>query len=162
VTIEIHQRAALLRLTGRLADTDIVWALTGSLAHRLHGVPVDVDDIDIQTDETGAYSLADIFRDSVVRTVEWRPTETIRSHFGALSLHGITVEIMGALQKRLPDGSWESPVDVAAHRVFVSFEGHRVPVLTLEHEWRAYERLGRAERAAVLRQFAQRRTRPTG
>ena len=53
------------------------------------------------------------------------------------------MEIMGAVQKRLPDGSWEAPVNVADHLVFVDFEEHRVPVLTLEHEWRAYDRLGR-------------------
>ena len=152
MTIDLHHRAALLALVSRLADTGVVWALTGSLGHRLQGAPVEVHDIDVQTDEAGAYRIADALKDAVVRPVELRAAGAIRSHFGEFRLEGLKVEVMGAMQKQLPDGSWEPPVDVAAHRVFVDFEGHRLPVLSLDCEWQAYERLGRRERAALLRQ----------
>jgi hypothetical protein len=87
----------------------------------------------------------------VVRPVVCSGTEQIRSHFGGLNISGITVELMGGLQKRLPDGRWEEPVDVLAHRRFVRLEGLAFPVLELAYEERAYRLLGRVERADLLR-----------
>ena len=66
----------------------------------------------------------------------------IRSHFGALEIGGVRVEIMGDVQKLLPDGSWEDPIDPAEHRLSVETEGIQVPVLNLAYECSAYEALG--------------------
>ena len=54
---------------------------------------------------------------------------------------GVKVEIMGALQKKSPDGTWESPVEVERHREFVPFEGMRLPMMSLRHEELAYRKL---------------------
>ncbi|RKZ25640.1 hypothetical protein DRQ20_04710, partial [bacterium] len=80
-------------------------------------------------------------------------TDKIRSHFGELRIDGVKVEIMGDVQKRLPDGGWEEPVDVEKHRKFIQVEGMRVPVLKLEYEYRAYLILGRKERAEILERY---------
>jgi len=141
---------ALRALIDRLAGTPILWALTGSMSFVLQGLPVEPHDIDIQTDAQGAYALAACFADRVTRPVAFSGTEGIRSHFGALVIEGITVEIMAALQKRLPDGTWEDPVAVAAHRRWIEVEGLRVPVLDLTYEARAYRVLGRTARAELL------------
>jgi hypothetical protein len=155
MNIGMNHCAAVLELVDRLAVTDVVWALTGSLGHCLQGVPLEIRDIDVQTDEAGVYQVAECFKEAVIRPVAWRPGEGIRSHFGELCLNGVAVEIMGALQKQLPDGSWEQPVDVSVHRVFVDFQGRQVPVMSIEYEWRAYEDLGRTERAKLLRRYAR-------
>ncbi|MEW5933231.1 MAG: hypothetical protein AB1816_06580 [Bacillota bacterium] len=145
-------------LLGALQGRDIAWALTGSMAFALQGVPVGPHDIDIQTDEAGAYAIQSLFRDRVQRPVRFSEAANVRSHFGALTLDGIEVEIMGALQKRLPSGHWEPPVDVKALRIFVPWQGYRVPVLPLEYECGAYARLGRHERAAHRPRTFPRRT----
>jgi hypothetical protein len=151
--IEIRPEHArvLEELTSRLSGSDVTWALTGSLGHRLQGVPVEVHDVDIQTDEHGAYRIERIFRDEVVRAVHERSSSAIRSHFGQLLIGGVEVEVMGGVQKRLPDGSWERPVDVAEHRVLVSWGPLEIPVLSLQYEAQAYQILGRHDRAALLR-----------
>lgn len=87
-------------------------------------------------------------------SVEYAELESIRSHFGVLDFDGVPVEVMGAVQKRREDGTWEPPVDITAHREVVDFRGGRLPVLSLAYEARAYERLGRTERAALLREYA--------
>ena len=153
VNIEWRHTRVLEELTSRLSDEGVTWALTGSLAHRIQGVPVEVHDVDVQTDERGAYRIADVFRNEVVRKVRLRRSANVESHFGELVVHGISVEVMGALRKRLRDGSWEPPVDVAAHRVLVPCGSLEVPALSLRYEARAYEALGRAERAALLRRY---------
>lgn len=143
--------AALRVLVERLAPTDIVWALTGSTSFALQGVPIPVHDIDVQNDATGAYRIAELFADTVLRPVVFSEAERIRSHFGALSIAGVTVELMGGLQKRLPDGRWEEPVDVHTHRRFVRLAELTLPVLDLAYEERAYRLLDRVEKADVLR-----------
>ena len=148
----------LRQLVHRLGDDSpedagrppVNWALTGSLSMALQGVPIEPHDIDVQTDAAGAYESERRFAAAVICPVAFSSAENIRSHFGALRINGLTVEIMGDIEKRLPDGSWEGPVDLARHRHVVSVAGMRVPVLSLVYEREAYLKLGRVERAALL------------
>ncbi len=146
--------AAVVR---RLVDglEGVPWALTGSTSFALQGVPVEPDDVDVQTTAHGAHEVEARFADSVVDPVARSSGDGVRSHFGVLSVAGVRVEVMGGLQKRV-DGEWEPPVDVTEHREFVTLDDRRVPVLSLSYEAAAYERLGRQERAALLREYADR------
>lgn len=139
----------------RLVDDldGVTWALTGSTSFALQGVPVDPDDVDVQTTAHGAYEIEARFADSVVEPVTRSSDDGIRSHFGVLSVDGLRVEVMGGLQKRA-GGAWEPPTDVTDHREYVTLGDRRVPVLSLAYEADAYERLGRTERAALLRDHA--------
>ncbi len=154
------------RVIGRLCHVaspeDVIWALTGSTGFALQDVPVTPTDIDVQTDEQGAYAIERRLDGYLVDPVSLSEGTGIRSHFGRLVLEGITVELMGALQKRRSDGRWEPPVDVSRHRTFVPMDGVRVPVLDLCYEERAYRCLGRTERADLLRSVVEQRQRKSG
>ena len=80
-------------------------------------------------------------------------SEKITSHWGELEVEGVKVEIMGALRKKRPDGTWEPPAEVERHREFVSFEGMMLPVLSLKYEEQAYRKLGRTEQADRIRDW---------
>lgn len=146
---------ALLLVASRLDAAGVSWALTGSLGHALQGVPVRVNEVDIQTDERGAYRAEQYLAAWRVNRVELSSTDRIRSHLGEFSVQGVKVEVMGAVQKRLPAGGWEPAADVASHRTHVQVAGRSVPVLTLTSEAEAYAALGRAERAQLLRSYAE-------
>lgn len=143
----------LRKLYSRIHDSDINWVVTGSTSFCLQGVPVSPNDIDIQTDDKGAYRIEELFRDRVIKEVEFSSTDRIRSHFGALMIHGILVELMGAVQK-FYDGEWEPPIDIDAHKKSVSVEGMEIPVLELAYESLAYRRFGRVEMADKLRDYS--------
>jgi len=143
----------LRRIYTRLNDGTVNWVVTGSLGFALQGVPVEVHDIDIQTDEVGVYEIERRFCEFVIRKVAFSSTERIRSHFGALMIDGIKVEIMGNIQKRLEDGTWEEPVNLKYHKRVVEVQGMQVPALSLEYEYRAYLRLGRIDKAEMLRKW---------
>jgi len=64
----------LRKICERLKD-DVIWALTGSLGHALQGVPVEVHDVDIQTDREGAYEIERRFSEFVVRRVRFSSTD---------------------------------------------------------------------------------------
>lgn len=145
--------AALREIEARLRGSGVRWALTGSTSFALQRVPVEAHDIDVQTDAAGAYALAGRFAEVVTRPVAFSEAERIRSHFGALRLYGVTVEIMGDIAKRLPEGRWEAPVDLDAHTRFVDAHGLRLPVLALEYEAAAYRTLGRIQTAELLERW---------
>ncbi len=143
--------AVVRRLVDRLDG--VRWALTGSTSFALQGVPVDPDDVDVQTTADDAYEVEARFADRVVDPVTRSSGDGIRSQFGVLSIEGVEVEVMGGLQKRV-NGAWTSPPDLTAHREYVTLDDRQVPVLSLSYEAEAYERLGRDERAALLRAHA--------
>lgn len=146
-------RKVLRIIYKRLQHLDAPWVITGSLGFVLHGMDVPINDIDLQTDQNGAYQIEDAFQSEVVRHVTFSEATVIRSYFGELKIAGIRVEIMGELQKKLPSGEWETPVDVRQHRQFIDFDGMRLPVLTLAYEAEAYEKLGRLEKANAIRKW---------
>lgn len=152
----MEQHLLVLRaLYDALTASGANWALTGSLGLALQGVPLEPHDIDVQTDKEGAYALAEMFADDVIEPVAFSAVDHTRSYLGVLKIGGIKVEVMGDMQHRGPDGAWEPPVDLDAHKRFVEIEGMRVPVLSLEHEHTAYLKMGRAERAAQIAQVIE-------
>ncbi|ABG03596.1 conserved hypothetical protein [Rubrobacter xylanophilus DSM 9941] len=153
-------RAVYEALSGR----EVRWALTGSLSFALQGAPVEPDDIDIQTDREGAYEIQRALHEHVTRRVEFSSSAAggIRSHFGELRIGGVRVEVMGDVQKRLPDGSWEAPVALERHTRRVEVEGMSVPVLALEYEAAAYRRLGRLDTARMLEEMLEKENRERG
>jgi hypothetical protein len=144
-------RVIIRRLEGRAID----WAVTGSCGFALQGLDVAVHDIDLQTDGPGAYAIERALADKIRRKVVYSAAERIRSHFGALEIDGVKVEIMGDIQKRLGDGTWEAPVDIRPHRRWVVLEGMRIPVLSLEYEHMAYLALGRTKQAEMVKMWLQ-------
>ena len=123
----------------------------------LQGMDVQVHDIDLQTDEQGAYEMENKLREYVVTPVRFVQSERMCSHLGKLEMEGIQVEIMGALQKRDVDQEWEKPVRVEDHRRWVELEGMQIPVFSLEYEYQAYLKLGRVEKAAMLKEWIENR-----
>ena len=151
--LDIDYLKVLRKINVRLNNASINWVITGSFGFALQGLPVEPNDIDIQTDKEGAYEIERYFSKFVTKRVKFSSTERIRSHFGELMINGIKVEIMGDIQKSLEDGSWENPVDLEHHKRVVEVEGMQVPVLSLEYEYQAYMKLGRIEKAEMLRNW---------
>lgn len=144
---------ALRIIHAALLESQVDWAVTGSLGMVLQGMDLPINDIDIQTDEDGAYEVERRLAQYVVVPVLYKASERMRSRLGKLNVEGVQVEIIGGIQKRSQEGEWEEPVQVAEHRLWVDVEGLSLPVLSLEYEYRAYKIMGRDEKAARIRAF---------
>jgi len=153
--IEERHLLALRKIHDRLHGSSVEWAVTGSLGMVLQGMDLPVQDIDIQTDEDGAYEIERCLAEFVIVPVLYKASERMRSRLGKLEIEGIQVEVIGAIQKRLPDGTWEQLVQIAAHRRWVDVEGRTIPVLSLEYEYEAYRLMGRIDRAEMLRKWLE-------
>ncbi len=155
--VEQSYFAVLRTIYKHLRDTPIVWVVTGSLGMALQGLRLEVHDIDLQTDEIGAYEIEKRFAEHIVQPIRDTTSERIRSHFGILEIEGVKIEIMGALQKRLHGQKWDAPVEVTDYRRFVEVEGMRIPVLSLAYEQQAHRRLGRLDKARAIRLWLEKR-----
>lgn len=148
-----HTKA--LRLITQLAakEPGLTWALTGSTSFALQGMDTEAHDIDIQADQDSAYKLGDLLKEYVTEPVRFCGTETIRSHFGRFQIGEAEVEVMGDIEKRLPNGRWEPPPPLRALTRYVGHEGMRLPVLSLEYEAKAYRTMGRTARAEEIERY---------
>jgi len=160
--IEPRYLDTLRIIHARLKDCRAKWVVTGSLGMALQGMNIEVHDIDIQTDQQGAYEIESKFPEYVVAPVHYSESERIRSHFGKLEMDGVKVEIMGDVQKRVDEQTWEEPVQVEHNRHWVEIAGMQIPVLSLEYEYQAYLKLGRVEKAEILREWLQKHSKPAG
>jgi hypothetical protein len=151
--LDRRQLGAVVQLCRLFPLDRVSWALTGSAGHALQGVPVEVHDIDVQTDEPGAYAVASVLAVDTLEPVRIVESDVMKSHLGRFRLHGVVVEVMGAVQTRTTGSEWLPPTNPADHRVLVPLgdEGVQVPVLSLRYEAEAYDRLGRAARVQLLR-----------
>jgi hypothetical protein len=155
--IPLSFERALRVIHACLADLEHPWGITGSLGMRLQGMPLAVRDIDLQSDQPGAYAIQERLAASpecaVTLTVAYLESANIRSHFGRLEIAGVKVEVMGDIANRLPAGGWSVPPELAPLLRRVTYGGMALPVLDLEYEYRAYQRMGRLERAAEIHRF---------
>ncbi|MFX4300934.1 nucleotidyltransferase domain-containing protein [Alicyclobacillus tolerans] len=145
--------SALKLVYDSISASDITWALTGSLAFYIRGIDVSVGDIDIQTDKDGAYEIERSLMRYVIEPVEFRTAQKIRSHFGKLLVDGVSVEIMGDIEKLAPNGIWLSTPPLRSIIEEVNFGEMCIPLLNLEYEYQAYSLMGRTRKAEILKNW---------
>jgi ubiquinone/menaquinone biosynthesis C-methylase UbiE len=139
-------RPVLREIAGRLDEANVRYVVVGGTSLALHGLPLPVKDLDIETDPEGAYQFAALFETHVVEPVALKEGRLYRSHFGRFDFNGVQVEIMGRLERREGDG-WV-PTEII-NTESVDLEGMPVRVSWLEEETLAYIRRGRLDRAAL-------------
>ena len=135
------------------ARKPINWAVTGSLGMVLHGMQMEIHDIDLQTDKEGAFEIERRLVNSLVKIVHFRASERIRSYFGVFEINGIKIEVMGGMQHLAVGQTWDQPVLIETCRDWVDFNEMHIPVITLEHEAEAYQLYGRPEKAEKIKSF---------
>jgi hypothetical protein len=86
----------------------------------------------------------------VTRNVSFSSAERICSHLGALVIDGVRVEIMGNVQLKRENGSWEEPADLERSKRTLNIEGIRIPAMSLEHAYQAYAKLRREKKAEIV------------
>jgi hypothetical protein len=145
--------AVLHLIADQLRGTPITWAVTGSCSLALQGLAVAVRDIDLRTTAHDAYALEARFHFYQQRPVKFASTGTVQSHFGALEIKGVQVEIVGDMQHWLPDGTWEPVVDMNRFKLWVRLGDIELPVMSLPFLYQAYQLLGRDDKVAILKNW---------
>ena len=143
--------AVLTFLLKEIPPAKYPWALTGSAGLRLQGLDIPVNDLDLQTDATTVFLMEkklSAFMNVPVHL--WETAHTLSYH-GQADIQGLQVELMGDIRHRLADQTWTESLEIESVLVWVEWHGLEVPVLSLEHEALAYEKMGRTQKAALIR-----------
>lgn len=145
IAVRPRWRAVLRQLVHRLDEAKIEYKVVGGAAAALRGVPVLLEDIDLEMGAEGAYRFGELHAAHAVLPVSYREGDTYRSHFGRFRFDGVVVEVMGDLERRTDDGWVPS---AARTETTVDLEGVPVRTSWLEEEALAYIRRNRLDRAA--------------
>ena len=145
---------ALKLIESKLRGSGVRWVLAGSLSLALQGVNVKPNDIDILTDEKGAFEINRILKDYEVKPVRFCRSKIFQSYLGEFEIEGVKVEVMGGL-KEFVKGEWRS----LSHRLstprIIEVEGIRLPVSQLEDQLRSYQVLGRRKDSSKVRKIEE-------
>jgi hypothetical protein len=145
-----RQRVVLAAICDRLNGSDIVWAVSGSVACALQGAVVACGDFDLVTTADGARRIPGLLGGEIEEPVANRTRGPVRGHLGRLRFDGVPVDVLGEIQTRLPGGRWTAPPDLGADVVDVLVGGKDVPVLGLPYLREVYIVLGRSVTLAAI------------
>ncbi len=133
---------ALRVIDRKLKGKNIDWVLVGSTSLALQGVEIQPKDIDLLTDEEGAYRIGELLREYEIEPVKFRESRLFKSFFGEYKILGVEVEVMGNLEERLRD-RWLSLSGRLRTKRWVKVNEMKVPVSSLREQLKVYEKLGR-------------------
>jgi ubiquinone/menaquinone biosynthesis C-methylase UbiE len=153
IAVKPRWRVVLRQIVRASTEAQIAFKVVGGTAAALHGVPIPINDIDLEMDERDAYRFQELFSDHVTQPVSFSASEVYRSHFGQFDFQGTQVEVMGDLHRR-EQGNWVP--SATRTETTVDHDGVLVRVSWLEEETLAYIRRGRLERAAQCLSYCDR------
>jgi hypothetical protein len=147
-----EQHAAVLTfLLKQIPPAERPWALTGSAGLRLQGVDLSVNDLDLQTDGNTVFQLEKKLSPFMKVPVHLWESEHTLSYHGQAEIQGLQVELLGDVRHRLADQTWGASLEISSVLVWVEWHDLDVPLLSLEHEVLAYEKMGRTQKAELIR-----------
>ncbi len=124
-------RRVLVTVSEKLESSKTSWAITGSTSLALQGLSLVPHDVDILTDEDGAYAIAKQFRGQAVDPIGFKTSSKYESHFGKLEIDGVQVEVMGDLRV-FRGGRWLPVMNPSTRKIErVQVANQRIPVVSL-------------------------------
>lgn len=150
--------SVLILLVEKIHPAENLWALTGSAGLRLQGVDLSVHDLDLQTDAKTIYLLEKKLVEFMKVPVHLWESEHTLSYHGQAEINGLQVELLGDMRHRGIDGTWEPPLDIESVLVWMEWRGLEIPVFPLAHEALAYEKMGRVQKAGIIRSMIRKET----
>ena len=126
----------LIGIARILNNLDVNWILVGSTAGYLNGLNLSPKDLDILTDEHGAYIIDEQFRRlrfQVIRKMNFSIKKPYASHFGVYKYGDTQVEVMGDLIIFYDDQVFKMDLKtLIMYANFIDVEGTHIPVVPLE------------------------------
>lgn len=124
----------------------INWALTGSLSQFLLKMDLKPNDIDIITDDIEFFKKE--FQESIIENYNISNIE-FEGEICKLRIDNIIIEIIGSPKNKLSD-MWGEEKKLKK-KIFVDFEGYKIPCIPLVQQYKAYIMLGRFEKAELIK-----------
>jgi hypothetical protein len=144
-------RRALETVCERLEGLELEWAVSGSVALVLQGVPTTCNDLDLLFTSWSVRIAESLLAREVDERVAPRRRIDIRGLLGRAQIEGVSVELLGDVQNALPDGGWSDPPRILEQRTWVAFGERECPVVSLAVLEASYAERGRTEKVRLIR-----------
>lgn len=141
VVVDSRIIEALWIITKHLKRANINWTVVGSVSLALQGIDIEPNDIDILTDEHGAFQIGLLLKEYEVKPVRFR-ADIFESFYGLYDIQGTKVEIIGDLRVKI-DGILVSLSDKIKPPKLIQIDSMTIPVSSLHDQLFFYEKLGR-------------------
>ncbi len=126
------------------------WAVSGSAALALHGLPVTCRDLDILTSAYDAERVAASVPGLELEPLALRVRAGLRARIARFRVAGVEVEILGDVEDELPGGGWTGPPRLGEEVEHVELLTRRCPLMSLPALRAAYEAIGSPEKLALI------------
>ncbi|MBU4501844.1 MAG: hypothetical protein KKA79_04575 [Nanoarchaeota archaeon] len=103
----------------------------------IQGVGVKANDIDILTDEKGAYEIGKALKEYETEPVGYTEKTNFPCHRGEFMIDDIEIEVIGEQNDE--------------NIIIIDMGSFEIPCRTLESEYKSYIRLGREEKAKLIK-----------
>lgn len=137
-------KSALRKIARKLNKERILYTVVGGASIALHGLSIQVRDIDIETNRSDAYRFQELYQSHTLEPVDLKASEIYRSYYGKFLIDGTPVEILGDLHRR--EGYEWIPTS-CLNQAIIEINGVPIVCSWLEEETLAYIRRGRLDRA---------------
>ena len=136
----------------RLDDGKTLWAIGGSFAMALHGLPAMPKDIDLITNSLGAANIDQkLLEFQVFAPGLHQGDHALRYHAGKYRLEGVSVETISQLEYRQMDGGWKKARDFVEGQQTIKYLGMSLPVVSLGWLLEFYTQTQRPARVMLIR-----------
>lgn len=147
---ELLHEKAFTTFVDTVNKTALHWALTGSFRLFLEDRAIkSPSDIDILTDSNGMNIIRNIFKDNIIRAVDFNVDESIRSIFGQITINGVVFDIMSEVENKVGH-EWLGIPNLSTIEQ-LSYGSYLIPVLPLSIELEVSQLLSQEYKASIIR-----------
>lgn len=139
IDTELLKEAAIV-LSQKLEGTQ--YAIRGTASVILQGYDMLAEDIDVICDAQTALACNTIFSDTLTSPIAFKENTKYKSYFGAFSVKGVPVEIMGNWQIYSTKGVWSSVYNGSEFEL-IAVNGYQIRCTPLKLEFEAFMQMGR-------------------
>ncbi|NHJ47303.1 MAG: hypothetical protein FK733_05890 [Asgard group archaeon] len=132
----------LKQIIVKLSKTNIMWLLSGSTNLFIQGIKITASDIDIISTKEDLFRIEEIFKDYIVKKIEYNESEKYRSWFGRLNINSIQIDLMADLEYKPPNSDWIKS-DSLNNKMKILFDNYALYVNSLESELTFYSNMKR-------------------
>lgn len=119
------------------------FAIRGTAGLVLQGLEMNVDDIDVLTDEETALACNDLLAEYLIEEVAFKESEKFKSYFGKFEIESVPVEIMGEWQIKDNKGIWSQPFNASERIKLDKGDKDDIYVTAIEDELKMFALMGR-------------------
>jgi hypothetical protein len=145
-----QKQADVLKILSDNINKTTNWTLMGSMSLALHGMAVNVKDIDILTNKKGVFEIEKALNRYVITTTKIKQYSDRKAYRVVLNIKGIEVEALADIQENLQEKSRLSA------KQFVEFNKLKLPIVDLTRELNAYKNWGKPNKVKLIEEYLKR------